>query len=272
MDYRDIDYQPGAVARIILTRPEYKNAQSRRMIEEMDDAFRRAAVDEDVRVLVLSGEGEHFSSGHDLGTPEEMEDRAVRGYPTDVTDRYPRSRGLYLEATMRWRNFPKPTISMVRGYCIFGGYMFATSMDLIFSSKNALFLPSHLQYFSAPWDCSIRKAKEILYESRFIPAKEAHELGIVNRLYDNDELEYETLAYAGRVAENSSFGNRMIKFSVNHAQDEMGFTRALEAAYQTYYINSLGDRNRDFTDRPKRLGGVARALQLQEQGVGVQVD
>lgn len=266
MNYRDIIYEPGPVARIKLNRARYRNAQSRVMIEEMDDAFQKATKDENVRVIILSGVGDHFSAGHDLGTPEELEDRKVRGYPTGVADRYPRSRSLYLEATLRWRNVPKPTIAMVSGYCIFGGYMFASAMDIIFASEDATFLPSHTQYFTAPWDMPDRKAKEILYESRFIPAQEALELGIVNRLIPKDKLEAETLAYAERVAGNDPFSTRMVKFSINNKLDGMGFTESVESAYQTYYINSLA---RPDSIRPqqekRRLPGVARAVQLRQQ-------
>ena len=57
-------------------------------------------------------------------------------------------------------------IAQVHGFCIFGGWMFAAAMDLIVASEDAMFLPSLLQYFSIPWDVGVRKAKEILYQSR----------------------------------------------------------------------------------------------------------
>ena len=88
MDYKQIRYEPGRVARVILNRPRYRNAQSRVLIEEMDDAFSRSVANADVRVIVLSGEGDHFSSGHDLGTPEELTDREERGRHTDRVGRY----------------------------------------------------------------------------------------------------------------------------------------------------------------------------------------
>ncbi|MEE8353347.1 MAG: enoyl-CoA hydratase-related protein, partial [Dehalococcoidales bacterium] len=135
MEYQQIIYQPGKVARLILNRPRYHNAQSRVMREEMDDAFVRATEDEGVGVIVLSGNGKHFSSGHDLGTPPEMEDRKERGYPTTKYDRYGYVRAINMENTLRWRNVPKPTIAMVHGYCIFGGWMFAAAMDLVFASE-----------------------------------------------------------------------------------------------------------------------------------------
>jgi len=241
MEYGQIIYEPGTVARVKLNRPRYRNCLSRVLIEELDDAFRQAAADDDVRVVVLSGEGDNFSSGHDLGTPEEMADRQERGYmadPKDSVARYVRMRDLYVEKSLRWRSLPKPMIAMVHGYCIFGAWIVAASMDLIFASEDALFLPSHVQFFSAPWDVGARKAKELLFEHRFMTAREAHENHFVNRVYPRGELEEETLAYAGRVAENDPFRLRMAKFSVNHMMDAMGFTTEVETAYQTYFLRA----------------------------------
>ncbi len=237
MEYKHIQYQSGQVARVILNRPRYRNAQSRLLLEEMDDAFVRSVDDDEVRVIVLSGEGEHFSAGHDLGTPEEKADQEARGLPTEGHDVYKRLRKIYLENTMRWRNLQKPTIAMVQGYCIFGGWMIASAMDIIFASEDALFLPSHFQYFSTPWDIGPRKAKEIIFEHRFITAGEAHAQHFVNRIYPRERLEEETLAYANRVAENDPFVVRSSKFSINHMMDTMGFTSEVEVAFQTYFIN-----------------------------------
>lgn len=272
MTYKHIVYEPGPVARIILNRPQVRNAQSRIMIEEMDDAFRAAAEDEQVHVIVLSGKGDHFSAGHDLGTPEEIADREARGgLPNHMGGRYARSYEIFVAATLRWRNIPKPTIAMVKGYCIFGGFMFASSMDLVFAADNAMFLPNHTQYFPLPWDVGPRKAKELLYETRFMPAAEALDLGFVNRLYPEDELERETLAFAERVATNDPFFLRMVKFSVNNMEDAKGFSHTVEAAYNAYHLSALprtalapsgGEQ-----PGPKRLGGVQRALEHLEQGI-----
>jgi len=241
MEYQHIRYEPGKIARVILNRPRYRNAQSRLMLEEMNDAFERAVSDDKARVIVLSGEGDHFSAGHDLGTPEEMTDQEARGFPTEGRGVYKRLRMLYLENTMRWHNLQKPTIAMVQGYCIYGGWMIASAMDIIFASEDALFLPSHFQYFSVPWEIGARKAKEVIFEHRFITAREARSQGFVNRVYPRDRLEDETLAYANRVAENDPFIVRSSKFSINHMMDTMGFTGELEAAFQTYFINRYLD-------------------------------
>lgn len=258
MEYKHIIYQPGKVARVILNRPRYLNAQSRLMREEMDDAFARAAEDDEVGVIVLSGAGDHFSSGHDMGTPEEIADRQERGYPTDRFGRYKRVRATTFENSLRWRNLPKPTIAMVHGYCIFGGWIFAAAMDIIFASEDALFLPSQVQYFSIPWDIGPRKAKEVLFEHRFMTAWEAYQHGLVNRVFPGEKLEEETLAYAQRVADNWARDPariRTIKFSINHMMDARGFTAELEAAYQSYFIaTEMRDREIERDDK----GGIAQ--------------
>jgi enoyl-CoA hydratase len=240
MGYKHIIYQPGKVARIILNRPRYYNAQSTVMREEMDDAFAAASKDDAVGCIVLSGTGDHFSAGHDLGTKEEQEDRAQRNVPQDRYHRYDTVRASCMENSLRWRNVPKPTIAMVHGYCIFGGWIFAAAMDLIFASEDALFLPSHTQYFTVPWDIGYRRAKEIMFEHRFVTAWEALEYGMVNRVYPNREtLEKETFSYAERVADNwlkDPIRIRTMKFSINHMMDTMGYTPEIEVAYQSYFI------------------------------------
>ncbi len=268
MTYRDIIFEPGPVARLKLNRPRYHNAQPPRMIEEMDDAFRRAVDDPQTKVVILSGEGKHFSAGHDIGTEDSLKDRAERGWEREPgVSRYNTGRGAWYEASMRWRNLPLPTIAMVHGYCIYGGWIFASCMDLVFAANDALFLPAHLQYFTVPWDLGGRKTKELLYEGRFLTAPEAHDLGFVNRLFAPEDLERETLAYANRVAETSRFGHQMVKFSVNNMLDTQGFTATADAAFQTFYINNTMRNDGAGRDPDvRRLPGVGQALDLLKRG------
>ncbi len=262
MTFKHIIYEPGKVARIILNRPQYRNAQSVLMREEMDQAFQSAADDKQAGVVLLSGAGEHFSAGHDLGTREDMDYRISRGQASfDRFDAFRDMRAICLENTLRWRNLPKPTMAMVKGYCIFGGCMFASAMDVVFAAEDALFLPGPIQYFHAPWDLGPRKAKEILFEHRFLTAREACKHGLVNRVYASEELEKETLAYAERVAENyleNPFWVRMTKLSINHMQDAMGFTGEIEAAYNNY-CTMIGLTRPDIP-KPDQ-GGFARVPQ-----------
>ena len=96
-------------------------------------------------------------------------------------------------------------MAAVQGYCIFGGWMIASAMDVIFASTNAMFLGSHFQYFCMPCDLHPRKVKELLFESRFIDADEACELGLVNRVLPTTDLFTYTTELAQRVAKNDPF-------------------------------------------------------------------
>jgi enoyl-CoA hydratase len=189
------------VARVILNRPKKLNAQSWTLLLEMDHAFNAAANDPRVGAIVLSGEGRAFSAGHDLDSEDQVADRAQRTKGLDDFNASALSRDIYVDMHLRWRDLPKPTIAMVHGYCIYGGWMIASAMDIIFASEDALLIPTYGDYFTASWDVGARKAKEILYENRFMTAQEAMQWGFVNRVYPTADLEKETLAYAARVVE-----------------------------------------------------------------------
>ena len=134
----------------------------------------------------------------------------------------------------------------MHGYCIFAGWLVASAMDVIFAADDALFLGANFQYFSIPWDLPARKAKEILYESRFIDAREAHNLGLVNRVVPRSNLEREALAYARRVAENDPFQLRMIKMAINQVQDTQGFGAHITAAHVMHIVSSEAERDPDY--------------------------
>lgn len=262
--YTQILYdKQGPIARVKMNRPRYLNAQSKVLREELDAAFDAAVNDHDVRVIVLSGEGDHFSSGHDLGTPEQKEDQKRWTYPPGVPGEFQRQWELNADMALRWRSLPKPTIAQVQGYCIYGGWIIAASMDLIVAADNAKFVPGHVQYFSVPWDIGHRKAKEILFQSRAVEAREALELGFVSQVVPLADLESETMALAERIAETDPFLTRMIKLSVNQAQDAMGFRMAIEGAYSNYLLAMLGGTVRppgDGKEGKRSLPGVDRAL------------
>jgi enoyl-CoA hydratase len=217
---------------ITLNRPAYRNAQSYRMLDEIDAAFDLARTDEAVRVVLIRGAGGVFSTGHDLGTAEGMEYRKALGAKPGIQT-YDQFKKYNLDLLLKWRNFPKPTIAMVEGYCIYAGWMLAAAMDVIFASTDAEFLGGFVEYNSIPWDIGVRRAKELCFESRFISADEAACYGLVNRVLPGPDLEREAFAWARRVAENSPEALRMAKIQMNKAQDAQGFTQALE--------DSLGD-------------------------------
>jgi enoyl-CoA hydratase len=270
MEFSDLRYEPGTVTRIVLNRPHVRNAQSWRLLRELDGAFRRAVADTQCRVIVLSGAGSSFSAGHDLDSPEQVAEREAFDRDADEFTRVERYRDIYLDSHLRWRNLTKPTVAMVHGYCIFGGWMIASAMDVIFASREALFIPVYGDYFTATWDVGARKAKEVLFGNQFLTAEEAMRWGFVNRVIDPTELEPETIRYAARVAENDPALNRSIKFAVNQTLDLMGFTasvRSMSPEFATTIHRSRvttpegGRPPRD----PRFRGRVQRALSyLQE--------
>ena len=267
--YTQIRYeQEGRVVRLVLNRPEYRNAQSRVLIEELDDAYDRAGHDDGVGAIVLMGEGQHFSAGHDLGTPEELADREARPYQEGLRGKYKRSWDLNIDPTLRWRNVPKPTIAAVQGYCIFAGWIISSASDVVFAADDAMFLPTNFQYFSVPWDVSVRKAKEILFESRFIDAQEAHELGYVNRVVSRERLHDQAMEYATRVAANDAFQLRMIKLALNQLQETQGFTAHIYGAHALHMLSSTGEADPDYAlkkPRGRRRPMVQRAMENYER-------
>jgi enoyl-CoA hydratase len=237
----------GRVARITMTRPRYRNAQSRALLRALDEAFGRATDGAEIRVIVLAGEGKDFSAGHDLGTPEfvEEERRHPRAGRTDVERNFAYSWEHFVDMSLRWRDIPKPTIAQVQGWCIFGGWIIASAMDLVVASEDARFLTNLLQYFTLPFDVGTRRAKEILFDNHPIGASEAKDLGFVNHVWPRDELDRRTLELANRIASNATFLLRQFKLSVNQMQDAAGFRAAVQAAHANYHLTEVHNRLRD---------------------------
>jgi enoyl-CoA hydratase len=261
---RDVLYETrGRIALVTLNRPRYRNAQSWRLLDELDEALDRAHADTAIRVVVIKGQGDHFSSGHDLGTPEQIADYKDRGIPRVGITEYDAFRKYNLDLTLKWRNLPKPTIAMVQGYCIYGGWMIAAAMDVLFASPDARFLAGPVEYLSVPFDVGFRKAKELLFESRFIDAEEARSLGFVNRIYPAEDLETETLAWATRVAESGYGTLRMAKLTVNKMQDLLGFSAAMEAAFADYLVMARMAGHPPARLAERKLDGVDLALRGQ---------
>lgn len=269
MEYRQITYEvEDRIARVTMNRPSARNALSRVLLEELDRAFAAAAQDPEVRVVVLAGAGRHFSAGHDIGTPEERADEEERPYEPGLRGVYRRSFDLYIEMGLRWRNLPLPTVAAVQGYCIFGAWMVAAAMDVVLASEDARFLPSAFQYFDVPWDLGIRRTKAILFENRFLSAREAHDLGFVYRVVPRDRLQDEALAYARRVAEEDPFELRMMKLAINQAQDIQGYTAQIHDAHTNYLLRRAEASASGRTVRvegQRRLGRVDRALAYEKE-------
>jgi len=235
----------GNITKIMLNRPEVRNAQSRVMIEELDEALSQAEADDEVRVIIIGGTGPHFSAGHDMGSKEELEDRERRPIPANMQGRMKRSEDLFRDNTLRYRNISKPTIAMVQGYCIMGGLKLASACDIIIAAEDAKFADRsvrqgapHVQYASLPWEVGIRKAKELLFTGDYIDAQEALLLGLVNRVVPSERLEEETLELANRIAIQDPFALKLCKASLNETWDIMGYTQAIMSSFKSHQLAS----------------------------------
>jgi len=239
------------VAWVTLNRPEYRNAQNSAMTYALDAAFTRAVDDDEVKVIVLSGNGKHFCAGHDIGTPgrdadQSFERKAVIWWDhTDkqgVDQRYARESEVYLGMCRRWREVPKPTIAMVHGACIAGGLMLAWSCDFIVASDDAFFsdpvvrmgIPG-VEYFAHPWVMNPRAAKELLFTGDRWPAQRALEVGMVNQVVPRDELEPAVTAMAGRIAAMPRFGLALAKKAVNQAEDLQGMRVGMDSVFGLHH-------------------------------------
>jgi len=223
------------VAVITLNRPEVANAQSAELLDALDAAWCRAASDEDVRVIVLRGNGKHFSSGHDL------KDRWPA--PNEITLEwiYNAEARRYLEYTLRWRNIPKPSIAAVQGKCIAGGLMLCWPCDLIIAADNAQFSDpvvrmgiGGVEYHGHTWELGPRKAKEILFTGRAVTADEAEKVGMVNRVVPLEELNGATMELAKQIAEMHPFALRQAKRAVNQTLDVQGFYAAVQSVFDIH--------------------------------------
>ena len=92
--------QNNAVLTITVNRPEALNAQSRIMLEDFDGAITDAATDDSVKVVIVAGAGKHFSAGHDIGSPQELEDQQRRPVKKGTATEYQRTWDLYFENTL----------------------------------------------------------------------------------------------------------------------------------------------------------------------------
>lgn len=257
--YRFLNYETfadGTIARITLDRPRTRNAQSRGLLVELDDALLLAEADDRVRVVILAGAGPLFSSGHDLGSAEAMAERlpgpeqlesfringATRG---GAEQRMLQEWHYFFTNTLRWRNLRKITIAQVQGTTFAAGLMLIWACDLIVGADDASFADvvgarmgmCGVEYFGHPWEFGPRKAKELLLTGDSIDVEEAHRLGMVSKIFPRAELDQRTLEFAARIARVPSMAALLIKESVNQSVDNMGFYNALNACFSLHQLN-----------------------------------
>jgi enoyl-CoA hydratase len=252
--YEGID--EGTIARITLNRPEFRNAQHRGLLVELDEALLQAEADDRVRVVILTGAGPIFSSGHDMGSPESAAERqdGPGRHPTTLinggTRRGAENRMLqewhyFYENTRRWRNLGKITIAQVQGTVYAAGLMLMWACDLIICADDVRFADvvgtrlgmCGVEYFAHPWEFGPRKTKELMLTGDAMEVEEAHALGMVSKIFPVGDLAERTVEFARRIAALPTMTALLIKESVNQTVDNMGFYNALQACFTLHQLN-----------------------------------
>lgn len=258
-DYKYVTYEElegGQVVRILLNRPDTRNAQNRGLLVDLDDAFGRAEEDDRVRVVILGGVGPLFSSGHDMGSKEAMAERrpgpdqhrtaTINGATREGTEaRMLQEWHYYFQNTMRWRNLRKITVAQVQGTVYSAGLMLMWACDLIVAADDVYFADvvgtrlgmCGMEYFGHPWEFGPRRTKELMLTGDAIDVEDAHRLGMVSKIFPVAELTEQTLAYARRIANVPTMTALMIKESVNQTVDNMGFYNSLQACFNLHQLN-----------------------------------
>lgn len=251
LTYETLD--DGQIARILLNRPEVRNAQNRGLLVELNEAFLAAEADDDVRVVILGGVGPMFSAGHDMGSKTALEERAG-GHPSYDENGGTRKGAEYVtlqewhhyfQNTMRWRNLRKITVAQVHGDVFSAGLMLMWACDLIIAADDTRFADvvgtrlgmCGVEYFAHPWEFGPRKTKELMLTGDSLSVDEAHALGMVSKVFPADDLADRTVEFARRIAQLPTMTALLIKESVNQTVDNMGFHNALNACFTLHELN-----------------------------------
>jgi naphthoate synthase len=261
--YGDIRYETAdGIAKITICRPEVRNAFRPRTLFELQAAFEQARNDTGVGVIVLTGEGpDAFCSGGD---------QRIRG-----DDGYVGDDGIgrlnVLDLQIQIRRLPKPVVAMVAGYAIGGGHVLHVVCDLTIAADNAKFGQTgpKVGSFDGGYGSGLlarsvgqKKAREIWFLCRQYDAQQALDMGLVNTVVPLAELEEETVAWCREMLDFSPLALRMLKASLNAADDGLaGIQQLAGDATLLYYMSEeakegkqayLDKRRPDFDQYPKR--------------------
>lgn len=240
MDLDHVLYEvTDGVAVITLNRPEAANAQSRKVLEELDGCWKSADHDPAVKVIVFRSNGKHFSAGHDMSSTRDSSE-PVEWHADSYYDWETRH---YLGYAKSWRAVPKPSIAAVQGKCIAAGLMLCWPCDLIVAADNAQFSDPVLamgicgvELHAHAWEFGPRKAKELLFTGEAITAQQAEQIGMVNRVVPLEELQEATINLARKIARNDAFALRMAKRAVNQTMDIQGYTNAIDSIFDMHHF------------------------------------
>jgi len=235
MDYTDILYDvTDGVATITINRPDKLNAFRGRTCEELIDALQRASWDKAVGVIVLTGAGgKAFCTGGDQSAHEGGYDgRGTIGLPME-------------ELHTALRDAPKPVIAKVRGYAIGGGNVLATLCDLTIAGESAQFgqvgpkVGSVDPGFGTAYLAAVvgeKRARELWYLCRRYSAQEAWQMGLVNKVVPDEELDAEVAAWCAELVQRSPTAIALAKRSFNAATEHIrGISSLGMQALALYY-------------------------------------
>ncbi len=247
-DYKDIEYHKtkDGIAKITINRPEVRNAFRPTTVMEMCKAFDNAQEDPNIGVIVLTGKGEKaFCSGGDQRV------RGEAGYVDDA--------GVHrlnvLDFQRRIRNCPKPVIAMVAGYAIGGGHVLHLMCDLTIAAENAVFGQTgpKVGSFDGGYGSSYlarivgqKKAREIWFLCRQYDAKQALDMGLINKIVPYSELEEETVQWCHEILANSPTAIRCLKAALNADCDgQAGLQELAGCATMLYYMTEEGQEGKN---------------------------
>jgi len=263
VEYGDIRYEVAAgIAKLTICRPEVRNAFRPRTLFELQDAFERARNDPGVGVIVLTGEGpDAFCSGGD---------QRIRGDDGYVDDEGV-GRLNVLDLQVQIRRLPKPVVAMVAGYAIGGGHVLHVVCDLTIAADNARFGQTgpKVGSFDGGYGSGLlarsvgqKKAREIWFLCEQYDAQEALQMGLVNAVVPLERLEIETVAWCEKMLQHSALALRMLKASLNAADDGLaGIQQLAGDATLLYYMSEEAQegkqayverREPDFGKYPRR--------------------
>ncbi len=227
----------GGVVTVTMNRPERKNAATGTMWHELLATFEEVAADRHDRVLVLTGAGGAFCSGADLSDPTD-----VAGRPGDHSLLQMRALG---EVALRLHRLPKPTIAKVDGIAAGAGLSMALGCDLVVASESARFSQIFAKRglsidFGASWLLprliGLHRAKELTFFADILDSREAADLGLVNRVVPDDQLDAFVDDWARRLAEGPTLALSLTKSMLN-AFSGLSMEQALEEEARSQALN-----------------------------------
>ena len=251
-EFVDIKYQMGdGIAKITINRPQVRNAFRPQTIIELIEAFHLARDNEEVGVIIFTGEGtEAFCSGGDIN---------VRGDDGYLGDDKLAKKGIgrlnVLDLQVQIRRTPKPVVAMVAGWAVGGGHVLHVVCDLTIAADNAKFGQTGpmVGSFDGGYGAGLlaahvgqKKAREIWFMTRQYNAQEALDMGLVNTVVPIAELEAETVSWCREMLRNSPLALRLLKASLNAADDGLAGVQQLAGdATLLFYMTEEGQEGRD---------------------------